>query len=88
MPAVGGVPEVNNKRIIVNVVLLIGVLMVIYYCVIPYLDKKSDKSDENYAPDRQRTDPQSDWNIVEEIRQIRSRQQKNITKMSARNYNI
>ena len=51
-------------------------------------DKNADMSDENYAPNRERTDPQSDWNIIEEIRRIRARQQKNITKMSSRNYNI
>ena len=48
----------------------------------------NNMSDENYAPNRERTDPQSDWNIVEEIRMIMNRQQKKISKLSERSYNI
>lgn len=86
MSANDDITEVNNRRIIINVIVLVGVLMIIYYYAIPYLNENG--SDENYAPNRERTDPQSDWNIIEEIRAIRARQQKNIGKMSTRNYGI
>jgi hypothetical protein len=69
----------NNYKVFTNVLLVVGVLVLICYLA-PYLNR----SDESYAPDRERTDPQSDWNIIEAVKAIRERQQRNINRMSIR----
>ncbi len=63
-----------------NIIFVILLLFILYYY---YYIKK----EETYAPKRERTDVQSDWNIVEKIRTIRARQDNNIKALSnQRNY--
>ncbi len=83
--------QVDNFSILKHVLIIAGILVLIYYSF-PYLyslTMESDKQSEKYAPDRERTDPQSDWNIIEEVRAIRKRQLENISRLShSRGYGI
>jgi len=59
------------------VVIIIFIIIFIWF-VQPFIF--SDK--EDYAPNRERTDPQSDWNIVEDIKSIKAAQSKFFLKFS------
>lgn len=71
--------QINNYNVIINTVIIL-VIVVILYNSLPHL--YSIDSTEDYAPNRERTDPQSDWNIIEEIRTLRERQENNIKSLS------
>ena len=77
--------NINNYKVVINVIAITCVLLVIYYCI-PYFS--GEDMDESYAPDRERTDPQSDWNITEEIRAIRAQQHRNLSSLSSRSCNL
>jgi len=59
------------------VVIIVFIIIFIWF-VQPFVF--SDK--EDYAPNRERTDPQSDWNIVEAIKAIKNAQSKFFSKFT------
>lgn len=71
--------QINNYNVIINTIVILAIVIILYNSL-PYLYNTDDT--EDYAPDRERTDPQSDWNIIEEIRTIRERQENNIRSLS------
>ena len=73
--------QIKNCNYIINYVIIITLVYLIYY----YFVHKNNN--EEYAPDRKRTDPQSDWNIVEEIRKLRKQQDNNINSYSEKRKN-
>lgn len=71
--------QINNYNVIINTVVILAIVVVLYNSL-PCL--YSMDTTEDYAPNRERTDPQSDWNIIEEIRTLRERQDNNIRSLS------
>ena len=67
--------ESNNNSDTTTIVLYVLAIIVIML-FIWYVSPNLLTGKENYAPDRERTDPQSDWNIVEAIKSIRNIQSK------------
>jgi hypothetical protein len=70
----GGVDVTNISMYVVIIVFIIIGIWFVYPLI--FLDE------EEYAPNRERSDPQSDWNIVEAIKSIKAMQRKYFSKFT------
>ena len=67
------------------------VIIIIFIIIFIWYVQPSIFSDgkEDYAPTRERTDPQSDWNIVEKIEAIKAMQSKYFSRFTQNpNYGV
>lgn len=70
-----------NTKMILNITVVIIIMVIVYYGV-PYLYNLSSDMDEDYEPDREKSDTRGSWDIVGEVKTIRQRQKQNISKLS------
>ena len=83
----GNLLGINKFNVLINVLIISVIIILLYYyfpklCNWVYPEDEDGNNAEQYAPNRERTDPQSDWNIIEEAKKIRIRQKENLNKLS------
>ena len=80
--------EVDNSRILINLAIVVSIMLILCY-VVPYMYKMFEDSTLNVFTDEkeiytnsEQNEIKNSWDIVNEVKNIREKQKKNINNMS------
>ena len=71
----------DNSRILINLTIVISIMLLLCY-VVPYIYKMFDDSEEGMNANSEQNEIKDSWDIVDEVKNIREKQKKNINNMS------
>ena len=73
--------ESDNSRILINLAIVVSIMLLLCY-VVPYIYKMFDDSEEGMNANSEQNEIKDSWDIIDEVKNIREKQKKNINNMS------